>query len=377
MARAAGAAGTVAGICVEPGLHRHGRRGRERARPAAARRGRGRDRSSASATGAASCAGRTPTAHGSCSSSTGPGRLVALTPSFASEPGAVLASLAHANEECWTAAVTEDGEQMTALAADLEQSALLDPASGAGGRAGVVALATQVEVFADAAAFEASRASLLDPDREDPRRAARALRPARVVLAASDGRRSRSSPYGMFADASQASARRSAERHRAALAHVPQLADRAAAFHVARVRCRRLRGRRVPLAAADHPEPPRRRARSSPAPCTSSSRWRRCPRPRRPRGGACDCRGSGRLQHTSRAAREPTDGGRPSGPHALVDVRPSGVGARTTLVSGPSRSALVTGQRTVQDRLGLPLVPEGTEPLNPKLVVARAARLPL
>jgi hypothetical protein len=93
--------------------------------------------------------------------------LVAVTPSFASEPGAVLDSLTHANDECWTAAVTEDGEQVTALAADLEQSALVDPASGAGGRAGVVALATEVELLADAAAFEASRASLLSPQDAD------------------------------------------------------------------------------------------------------------------------------------------------------------------------------------------------------------------
>ena len=146
---------------------------------------RGR-RSWASAMGSASCAGRTPTGHGSCSSRPvrDDGR---LTPSLASEPGAVLASLAHANEECWTASVTEDGEQMTALAADLEQSALLDPAADTGGRAGVVALGTEVEVFADAAAFEASRASLSTrTGRTTASR--RALRPARVVLAASDGR---------------------------------------------------------------------------------------------------------------------------------------------------------------------------------------------
>lgn len=94
-------------------------------------------------------------------------QVVAMTPSFAAEPGAVLASLTHANEECWTAAVTQDGEQVTALAADLEQSALVDPAGGVGGRAGVVALGSAVEMLADDAAFTASRASLLTPDRED------------------------------------------------------------------------------------------------------------------------------------------------------------------------------------------------------------------
>ena len=95
------------------------------------------------------------------------GDITAVTPSFAAEPGAVLASLAHADEECWTAEVTEDGEQVTALAADLEQSALLDPGARAGGPAGVVALASAVEVFADEAAFAASPASLLDPDRDE------------------------------------------------------------------------------------------------------------------------------------------------------------------------------------------------------------------
>lgn len=93
--------------------------------------------------------------------------LVAVTPSFASEPGVMLGTLAHANEECWTAAVLEDGEQTTALAADLEQSALVGPGSAAGGRAGVVALATDVQVLPDVAAFEASPASLLDPDRAE------------------------------------------------------------------------------------------------------------------------------------------------------------------------------------------------------------------
>lgn len=94
-------------------------------------------------------------------------RLVALTPSFASEPGAVLASLQHANDECWTAAVMEDGSQVTALAADLEQGALLDPGAGVGGDAGVVALGRAVEVLPDAETFATSSASLLDPSRSD------------------------------------------------------------------------------------------------------------------------------------------------------------------------------------------------------------------
>src|SRR5690606_33745540 len=64
------------------------------------------------------------------------GGVGALTPSLDAEPGAELGDLTHLAEESWSAAVLRDGEQAGALAADVEQSALL--AAGAGGRAGVV-----------------------------------------------------------------------------------------------------------------------------------------------------------------------------------------------------------------------------------------------
>lgn len=178
--------------------------------------------------------------------------LVAVTPSFASEPGAVLASLRHANDECWTAAVTQDGEQVTALAADLEQSALVDPASDAGGRAGVVALATEVEVLADATAFEASRASLLSPQDEDSEPPAHYVEkglpwPTRMAAESFIS-------YGVFGD------RTTAEPY--ARLNGTVLRSRTcrnsltgAGFHVARVRTAGFEAD-VCLAASEHPVPP-------------------------------------------------------------------------------------------------------------------------
>ena len=179
--------------------------------------------------------------------------LLAVTPSFASEPGAVLASLTHANEECWTAAVTEDGEQVTALAADLEQSALVDPASGAAGRAGIVALATAVDVLADAAAFEASPASLLSSesaDEDEP--------PAHYV---ENGwswppRMAQESfiSYGVFGDASEA--RPDARLNGTVLrSRTCRNSLTGGTFHVARVRTAGFEAD-VCLASSEHQEPP-------------------------------------------------------------------------------------------------------------------------
>lgn len=92
------------------------------------------------------------------------GGVEALTPSFDAEPGAELGDLTHLTEECWSAAVLHDGQQVGALAADVEQSALL--VAGTGGRAGVVALGTDVQVLPDTDAFDASPASLLTPDED-------------------------------------------------------------------------------------------------------------------------------------------------------------------------------------------------------------------
>jgi len=179
--------------------------------------------------------------------------LVALTPSLAAEPGAVLAGLTHVNEECWTAAVTEDGDQVTALAADLEQSALVHPGTSPGGPAAVVALGTAVEVFADRAAFDASRASLLDPGRADhgdpppqyvehgwswpPRMA-----PESFVS------------YGVFAEPSQADS--TARLNGTVLrSRTGRNALTGGTFHVARVRTAGFEAD-LCLAASEHPEPP-------------------------------------------------------------------------------------------------------------------------
>jgi hypothetical protein len=179
--------------------------------------------------------------------------LVALTPSFASEPGAVLASLKHANDECWTADVMVDGEQATALAVDLEQSALLDPAADVGGRAAVVALAADVEVLATLAAFEASRVSLLDPDADDPGEPPAHYTengwpwPPRMAAESFIS-------FGVFGDASQAqpTARLNGTVLRSSTRRNSLTGS---AFHVARVRTT---GFEVDMcfAASDHPQPP-------------------------------------------------------------------------------------------------------------------------
>ncbi|WP_258725637.1 hypothetical protein [Cellulomonas sp. NS3] len=179
--------------------------------------------------------------------------LVAVTPSFASEPGAVLGSLTHANEECWTAAVTEDGEQVTALAADLEQSALVGPGPAAGGRAGVVALGTDVHVLPDVAAFEASPASLLDPDRaehgEPPAHYAENGWPWPPRMSAESF-----VSYGVFGDAAQAEpfARLNGTVLRSRTCRNSLTGG---VFHVARVRTVGFEAD-VCLAAAEHPDAP-------------------------------------------------------------------------------------------------------------------------
>ncbi len=95
------------------------------------------------------------------------GEVASLTPSLAGEPGALLTDLVHLDEELWSARVVDEGgEQVTALVADVEQSALLDPTSPPTGRASVVALGIDVEVLADDVAFTASPSSLLAPGSE-------------------------------------------------------------------------------------------------------------------------------------------------------------------------------------------------------------------
>lgn len=94
------------------------------------------------------------------------GRLGALTPSADAEPGAEPGDMTDLAEECWSAVVLQDGEKVGPLAADVERSALL--AAGAGGRAGIVALGTDVQVLPDPATVEASPASLADGRDDDP-----------------------------------------------------------------------------------------------------------------------------------------------------------------------------------------------------------------
>jgi hypothetical protein len=91
-----------------------------------------------------------------------------LVPSFAATPGARLASIKFVSDEIATAAVVdEEGEQVTGLALEFEERRLLrQPPPVTDGIAGVTALGVAVEVFDDEKAFDASPASLLDPDRE-------------------------------------------------------------------------------------------------------------------------------------------------------------------------------------------------------------------
>jgi hypothetical protein len=178
--------------------------------------------------------------------------IVSVTPSFASEPGAELATLTQASEECWTAAVMEDGQQVTALAADLEQSALGDPASGAGGRVAVVALGREVEVLADEPAFVASSASLLEPDREDhgdpPDHYVEKGWPWPPRMAAESF-----IPTGMFGE----SPATPWARLNGTVLHSRTCRNSLTGgiFHVARVRTSGFEAD-VCLAAADHPQPP-------------------------------------------------------------------------------------------------------------------------
>ncbi|AEE47538.1 hypothetical protein [Cellulomonas fimi] len=169
-------------------------------------------------------------------------RLVAVTPSFASEPGAVLGSVQHANDECWTAAVMEDGSQVTALAADLEQWALLDPGASVAGDAGVVALGRAVEVLPDAATFAASSASLLDPSRGDADGGHR-MGPESFI------------PTGMFADGPSQVRPHGRLNGTVLRSRTCRNSLTGTEFHVARVRTIGFEVD-VCLAASEHPEPP-------------------------------------------------------------------------------------------------------------------------
>lgn len=92
-----------------------------------------------------------------------------LLPSYAGQAGARLGGVRAANDGVVIADVVDEaGEQTTLIAVALEQRRLLAFAAGpVAGPASVVALAVDVTVHADAAAFAASDASLLSPDSTD------------------------------------------------------------------------------------------------------------------------------------------------------------------------------------------------------------------
>lgn len=95
--------------------------------------------------------------------------VLALTPSLVGSPGAQLRNLVRIDDQLWSAEVVDaDGEQLTALVADIEGAALIDPGQPPLGSATIVSLGVQVEVVADAEAFEASPASLLSDAADEP-----------------------------------------------------------------------------------------------------------------------------------------------------------------------------------------------------------------
>jgi hypothetical protein len=90
------------------------------------------------------------------------GKVADLVPSFAGTPGARLARLAPLNESVWSAEVLDEtGEQVTAMAVELEQGRLLpDRAADGPFEASVVALGSDVSVHRDTARFAAEQPSM-------------------------------------------------------------------------------------------------------------------------------------------------------------------------------------------------------------------------
>lgn len=94
--------------------------------------------------------------------------LVDFLPSYAAEPGGLLAEVEPANDSVVTAdVVDESGELMTKLALELEEHRLVGrPEKPKEGPAAFVALGVRVTVHADEEAYAASDASLLNPTAE-------------------------------------------------------------------------------------------------------------------------------------------------------------------------------------------------------------------
>ena len=91
--------------------------------------------------------------------------LVDLLPSFRSSTTVRLGDLQAVNRDVTVASLLdEDGEEITSVALELEQRRLLPRRPVERVRASLTALGVDVAVHRDARAFEASDASLLDPD---------------------------------------------------------------------------------------------------------------------------------------------------------------------------------------------------------------------
>src|SRR4051812_6077174 len=106
------------------------------------------------------------------------GRVVQALPSFAAPAGAWLAHVRRANSAVAIAdLVNAEGEQLSQLAVELEQRQLLGDPTSAPVAATLVALGTEVRLFADVAGFHAAPDSLLVP-RRGPGRAPPGAPPA-------------------------------------------------------------------------------------------------------------------------------------------------------------------------------------------------------
>ena len=89
-------------------------------------------------------------------------RIVSVLPSFAGEPGPMVSARVVAPDLSFADVLDDEGEQLTALAVELEQHALLGP-EAVRGRASLVGLGVGVKVYESEEAFTSSPDSLLAP----------------------------------------------------------------------------------------------------------------------------------------------------------------------------------------------------------------------
>ena len=97
------------------------------------------------------------------------GVVIDLLPSFAGRIGADLSEVRRINEELASAAVMdENGEQVTAMAFELEERRFLPfPPDSVSGEASIIALGVDVTTHADNAAFAASPSSLMGGEQDE------------------------------------------------------------------------------------------------------------------------------------------------------------------------------------------------------------------